>query len=374
MERKLTFILAADIVGYSSQTEVDEDAALSKLRQMREIVDPILQKFDGRIFNTAGDSVLAEFPDPLSALQSAVEFQRSVASRNKENDAFLQLRVGINLGYVSVEGDNLLGEGVNVAARLESFCLPGGIAISRNFYDLVHNKTDIEFDDVGVQTIKNTKVHVFDAIFMPSQERRKTSKTKRRVILMSMSLSIVIFAGILLLVLYNPTELQNFFQKQGTQKAQTPSARPYDSLGFLQLENKSGFVRYDNVSQKVSEYIFHNLGDSTSLTIDAYFREKPLTEVLKNLNDSGTHDLKFLIYGYLTERINDYKLEIRIHDLLNNNEKGKFSLYVESGNLDSLSDHLVQNMRDNIRAILRSRSRRDQIMTMDGQFIDLKKN
>lgn len=83
MERKLTFILAADIVGYSLQTEVDEDAALSKLRQMRQMVDPILRKFEGRIFNTAGDSIFAEFHDPLSALESAIQFQRLLASQDQ---------------------------------------------------------------------------------------------------------------------------------------------------------------------------------------------------------------------------------------------------------------------------------------------------
>ncbi len=214
------------------------------------------------------------------------------------------------MGYVSVEGDNLLGEGVNVAARLESFCLPGGIAISKNVYDLVHNKTDLVFDDVGVQNIKNTKAHVFDVIFLPNQERRKKLRTKRRFVLISTSFFVVLSASAALLILYKPTGIPELFEKRSTQNARAPTKQTYGSLGFLQLENKSGFVRYDNISQKVSEHILHNFGGSASLRIDAYFEEKPLREVLADLGDSGAHDLKFLIYGYLTERINDYKIDV----------------------------------------------------------------
>ena len=157
IKRKLATILVADIVGYSRLTAQDEDGTIRRLGEFRDVVDEIIAKHDGRIFNTGGDSVLAEFTSPVEAVRSAIDFQEAARSRNilQPPERQLRFRIGINLGDVLIEGDDILGDGVNVAARLESISEPGGICISDAAYVQVRDKLEVTFKDIGEQTLKN---------------------------------------------------------------------------------------------------------------------------------------------------------------------------------------------------------------------------
>ena len=126
VNRKLAAILAADAVGFSDQMGADEERTLAVLTVCRKIIDSSVLEHGGRIFGSAGDSVLAEFPSPVEAVRAAVEFQATLKNRNNsvpENQQ-MTFRVGVNLGDIIVEGDNLYGDGVNIAARLEGICSP----------------------------------------------------------------------------------------------------------------------------------------------------------------------------------------------------------------------------------------------------------
>lgn len=154
---KLAAILAADVVGFSVLMGQNEYQTLRNLRACRVIVDEAIRKNHGRIFTTAGDSVLAEFSSPVDAIVAAVEFQRNLLARSgacgeAERMAF---RVGLNLGDVIVEGENLYGDGVNVASRVESTCEPGGVTVSAKFYEEVRRKLDLHFEGLGEQQVKN---------------------------------------------------------------------------------------------------------------------------------------------------------------------------------------------------------------------------
>jgi len=157
IQRKLTAILAADVHQFSKLMGEDEAGTLNDLQACRQIVDSIIAEHHGRIFGSAGDSVVAEFASAVSAVLCAVEWQDAIAARNAQPGIRpLQFRIGINIGDVIVEGDNLYGDGVNVAARLESVARPGSICVSAKVYDEVRRKmSDISFVDGGAQKLKN---------------------------------------------------------------------------------------------------------------------------------------------------------------------------------------------------------------------------
>jgi class 3 adenylate cyclase/TolB-like protein len=158
IERRLTTILAADVAGYSRLIAADEEATLLSLSAHRsELIDPLLSQYDGRVANTAGDSLLIEFPSAVSAVRCAIAIQVGMSERNAKVSADRQLvfRVGVNIGDVVVSGTDLLGDGVNVAARLEQQAKPGEILISRSVRDAVRDRLDLTLEDLGSITVKN---------------------------------------------------------------------------------------------------------------------------------------------------------------------------------------------------------------------------
>jgi adenylate cyclase len=157
VERKLTTILCADVSGYSRLMEQDEAATLVTLKVYREAIDGLIGRHRGRVVSTAGDSLLADFPSVVEAVQCAIEIQQELAGRNRSlpDARRMAFRIGINLGDVMLDGGDLYGEGVNVAARLEALAEPGGICISRTVYDQVRNKLTVGFDYLGDQPVKN---------------------------------------------------------------------------------------------------------------------------------------------------------------------------------------------------------------------------
>jgi TolB-like protein/class 3 adenylate cyclase/Flp pilus assembly protein TadD len=157
VERRLAAILCADVVGYSRLMEADEEATIRALSACREIIDKLVANHHGRVFGSAGDSVIAEFASPVEAVGCAADIQWELEKRNADlpEDSQMHLRIGVNLGDVVVEGDNLLGDGVNVAARLQALADPGGINLSGTVFDQVEGKHDFTFDDLGAQQVKN---------------------------------------------------------------------------------------------------------------------------------------------------------------------------------------------------------------------------
>jgi class 3 adenylate cyclase len=165
VKRRLTCILAADAVGYSKQMGQDEEGTIHVLQAHRAVIDGIIAFHHGRIVSTAGDSVLAEFSSAVEAVRCAVEIQDALKTRNDSlpDHRKMLFRVGVNLGDVVINNDDLLGDGVNVAARLESMAEPGGICIASSVYDQITGKLDLGFQDIGQQNLKNISrpIHVY---------------------------------------------------------------------------------------------------------------------------------------------------------------------------------------------------------------------
>ena len=187
--RKIAVIFVADVVGYSKHMEKDEDATLKAYDVCEKILKKLLKKYVGSIFNTGGDSALVEFQSAVNAVECAVDFQNEIKERNASDktDTKLEFRIGINMGDVVQKEGNLLGDGVNIAARLEALAQPNGISISKSVYDLVVPKTKVAFNDLGVQKVKQNTFHAYDILLDPTQKR--TLKTQ------SIS-NTTIFAGI----------------------------------------------------------------------------------------------------------------------------------------------------------------------------------
>ncbi len=158
MERRLTAILAADVVGYSRLMGANESGTLAALDQLRsDLVNPKISEHQGRIVKLTGDGMLVEFPSVVNAVACAAEMQRGIRKRNAgvPKDHRIEFRIGVNVGDVIVQGEDIFGDGVNVAARLESIATPGGITISGPVRDHLGNRLDLAFEDMGEQTLKN---------------------------------------------------------------------------------------------------------------------------------------------------------------------------------------------------------------------------
>jgi len=165
MKRKIAAIFAADIAGYSRLVAEDEEETLRRLASYRAVTDDFIAKAGGRIFNTAGDAVLAEFPSAVEAVRCAIDIQESLRTRNMAYPPSRQMafRIGITIGDVVERDGDLLGDGVNIAARLEGLAEIGGICVSRAVHEQVVNKLSVQFADIGEQEVKNipTPVHAY---------------------------------------------------------------------------------------------------------------------------------------------------------------------------------------------------------------------
>ena len=158
-KRKLTAILSADVKGYSRLMGEDEEGTIRTLNAYMEVMTGLIQKHQGRIVGTAGDSILAEFASVVDAVRCAVEIQEELKDRNKEfpENRRMEFRIGVNLGDVVEEGDKILGDGVNIAARLESLAEAGGICISGTVYDQVKNKLALDMSILESRRSKTSR-------------------------------------------------------------------------------------------------------------------------------------------------------------------------------------------------------------------------
>lgn len=203
-ERRLATIMMADVAGYSRMMGENEERTVQTLRGHREIFDALLGLHRGRIFNTAGDAVLAEFPSAVQAVRCATEIQAALRTRNEQlpEDQRMWFRIGINLGDVIVQGGDLLGDGVNVAARIQTIAEPGGVCISGSVYDQIQNKLTLQFKLMGERSFKNIaqpirtfSISEADGTAMPVTSAPERPKGRKLVGIVAVVLAIIAVAG-----------------------------------------------------------------------------------------------------------------------------------------------------------------------------------
>jgi class 3 adenylate cyclase len=181
--RRLAAILAADVAGYSRLIGVDEEGTLNRLRSIRaEIIDPKITEHRGRIVKTTGDGLLVEFSSVVDALRCATQWQQGMGERNAAapGDNRIEFRIGVHQGDIVVEGDDIFGDGVNVAARLEGLAEPGGICVSARVQEDVAGRLDLAFDDIGEQNLKNIArpVRVYRVRLTTAENTTKVTPTE----------------------------------------------------------------------------------------------------------------------------------------------------------------------------------------------------
>lgn len=233
-KRKLTTILAADVVGYSRLMSSDEEATFARLHAYREVTDDLVARYGGRVFNTAGDAFLAEFGSAVEAVRCAIAIQEDLRVRNAElpESGQMWFRIGVNVGDVMIEDADLFGDGVNVASRLEGLAEKGGICISGSAFDQVKNKLSIAFDDIGAQQVKNIPYPVPAFRLVPGKvavaaEPRRGGKGVHR------RLAVIALAAVVVLLLAG-------VWAQGWLPIGLMRANPYDGLWKVTLTGLSG--------------------------------------------------------------------------------------------------------------------------------------
>ena len=181
-KRKLAAIFSADAVSYSRLMGADEEATVRTLKACREVMTALIRQYNGRVQDSPGDNLLAEFASVVEAVRCAMEIQKEITVRNEQlpEDRKMQFRIGINLGDVIQEGDKIYGEGVNVAARIESLAEPGGICISGIAYDQVKKKLNLEYQYAGKKSLKNIEgpVDVYRVLPMQDADVKKGIKAQ----------------------------------------------------------------------------------------------------------------------------------------------------------------------------------------------------
>ena len=181
IERKLAAIFAADVAGYSRLMGQDEAGTMRALTAHREVMDRLIAQHRGRIANTAGDSVLAEFPSVVDAVKCAVEVQEQLREKNEgvPEERQLRFRIGVHVGDVMVRGGDLLGEGVNIAARLQMLAEPGAVCISGEAHQYARKASPLDFVDLGQQAVKNVEDRVRVYAVRPLREQVPMSAVGR---------------------------------------------------------------------------------------------------------------------------------------------------------------------------------------------------
>mgnify|MGYP001186636335 CR=1 FL=1 len=196
--RKMAAIFAADVVGYSKLMASNEKLTLFRLKETRKITDKIIHNLDGRIFSTAGDSIMAEFASPVDAMEAAITIQKEVSLKAKEikDNITIEFRIGINLGDIMTQDDNLYGDNVNIAARLESISPVGEITISEKVYLEVEDKVDISFKYQGEKKLKNISKKIKVYTSQMTVEKKSSSKLNFKKSHLLVLITLLTFVGL----------------------------------------------------------------------------------------------------------------------------------------------------------------------------------
>ena len=324
VKRKLTAILSADVKGYSRLMGADEEGTLHTLTAYREIMATFIQQHQGRVVNAPGDALLAEFESVVDAVKSAVEIQRELTKRNAElpTDRRMEYRIGINLGDVMVEGEAIYGDGINIAARMESLADGGGICISGTVYDHIENKLRLGYEYLGEQVVKNIAkpVRVYRVLMDPEaagkviDEKKVKPRRWQRAALIVIAILIVMAAAAAIWKLYiRPTPPIEVASKE--KMAFPLPDKP--SIAVLPFVNMSGDSELEHFSDGITEEIITALSKTPKLFVIARnstftYKGKPV-RVKQVAEDLG---VRYVLEGSVRKSADRLRITAQLIDAL----------------------------------------------------------
>ncbi len=350
IDRKIAVIFATDVVGYSKHMEADESETVKNLRACEKILTGLLGKHRGRLFNTGGDSFLAEFSSAVSAVECAVEFQKAIKERNCSEEAKvkLQFRIGINSGDVIKEKDNLLGDGVNIAARLETLAQVGGVSISKGIFDYVSTKINFKFNYQGLQKVKQNEFYVYDVVFDQNQKRVLKREDKKKYPLATAVLSLLLIA---VLGFFFADPFRQEVEKNNVPEVVDTRAK----IIIMPFENHTGKEENDFLQEALALGINNTLSD---LDLDVKFVDPSDTRLhVKNNTSypelSEKHNIDFIVTGLIQGSQEVLRIQIRIDELASSetvfNQHYDFGSNIDLIDIqDALAMYLMKNISRNI--------------------------
>ena len=346
IDRKVAIILATDVVSYSKHMEANESETVKNLRACELILQKIIKKHDGRLFNSGGDSFFIEFPSAVEAVECAVAFQKDIKKRNNSDkiNVPLEFRIGISMGDVIKEKENLLGDGVNIAARLEALAQTNGITISKNIYDLVKAKTSNQYNDLGIQKVKKNEFHAYDILLDPSQKRMLKTQYGSNVKLFVVIAAALIIALVGFLMLGLDGEDKKITEFRETSKP-VILVTPVKTSGLS--EDQQGFARgiTESMISTFSRYTgIRVLSSSTSFHVsDNNITDKEIRE---------EYGVNFVIRGSMQVMGNNARLNVEVTDLkigeVVKTEKRDFELSTIFKVQDEISDKVLGSIQTDL--------------------------
>ena len=344
IDRKIAVIFATDVVSYSKHMEMDESETVRSLRFYEKILKDLFKKHNGKLFNSGGDSFMAEFVSAVDAVECAVDFQKKIKNRNSlsSTKVALEFRIGINTGDVIKEKGNLLGEGVNIAARLEALALAGGISVSKSVFDYVKGKTKHQFNDLGVQKVKKNEFHAFDVLLNPSQKRSlKLKQSKGLIAIMALGI-LVLVIGVLSFYLTNDTDLKD------VEQIIAESDRPM--VLVMPFENRSGNKSDDQLSSGMTDIIISSLASHPRLLVQSsstsnYIKKKGMSDQeIKN-----EYYVNYILRGYNQVSGEKIRTTVELSDVVKNKivwtDKFDFKLNDIFQIQDTISEKVLEKLR-----------------------------
>jgi TolB-like protein/class 3 adenylate cyclase len=354
LERKLTAILCADVFGYSRLMGENEEATLRTLSSHRKLIDSLIEQHRGRFVNSAGDSVLAEFASVVNAVQCAVEIQTTLKAENANlpPDRRMEFRIGVNLGDVMVDGEQIYGDGVNVAARLENLADPGSIFISGSVHEQLGNKLALGYEDIGEQTVKNIAkpVRVYRVLTEPGAAAAASRKTRqvprkyvRRGVFSVAGLAII--AGTIVLV-------QHLSLRPPTPRASIPPAQApvlplpgKPSIAVLPFTNMSGDREQEYFSDGITDDLIASLARFAGLFVIARTSSFTYKDKAAKVQDVGRElGVRYVLEGSVRKEANQIRISAQLVDATTGADLWAVRYDRPLRDVFSLQDEIVQRI------------------------------
>ena len=325
--RKMAAIFAADVVGYSKLMASNEKLTLFRLKETRKITDKIIQELNGRVFSTAGDSIMAEFASPVDAMEAAISIQKEVSKKAKEiqDNITIEFRIGINLGDIMTQDNNLYGDNVNIAARLESIAPVGEITVSEKVYLEVEDKVDISFKYEGEKKLKNISKKIKVYTSQMTTNKKESVKFQKKSYIITAIISLLMIAGGVFYFLNNKSSndigytdnsksvLESFRTDQESLPNNNNASSNIIFVALMDFQNQSKILtgqEIENISALFSKQLFEKEKISIVKTPQGSENLNP-PEVMLIATESNA---AFVVNGIISDENNSSFLNLKIYE------------------------------------------------------------